>query len=148
MTEPLVGIPAGTLPRDSAALDGYMRAQLAGGRITVTDTSRRLASHLLSPHTILFRPAFHFLRLLTIGTLPPQIRDAYGFRWEARELRAFERWVRMVRGVIRWTPPVLRQWPQAWRRATGHRAISVITRHPEAPSRTHSTRDNAEGTRG
>ena len=38
--EPLLGMPAGWLPRDSAQLDTYMREMLAGGRIVVTDTSR------------------------------------------------------------------------------------------------------------
>ena len=41
--EPLLGMPAGWLPRDSAQLDTYMREMLAGGRIVVTDTSRALA---------------------------------------------------------------------------------------------------------
>ena len=41
--EPLLGVPAGWLPRESAELDAYMREMLAGGRIAVTDTSRALA---------------------------------------------------------------------------------------------------------
>ena len=41
--EPLLGMPAGWLPRDSAQLDTYMREMLAGGSIVVTDTSRALA---------------------------------------------------------------------------------------------------------
>ena len=37
--EPLLGMPAGWLPRDTAQLDTYMREMLAGGSIAVTDTS-------------------------------------------------------------------------------------------------------------
>ena len=47
--EPLLGMPDGWLPRDSAQLDTYMRDMLAGGRVAVTDTSRTLARAVLFP---------------------------------------------------------------------------------------------------
>jgi uncharacterized protein (DUF2236 family) len=115
--EPLLGMPAGWLPRDWAQLDTYMREMLAGGTIVVTDTSRALARAVLyPPQWYVAWPAFRALQLLTIGTLPPPIREAYGFDWRARDIRAFERWTRLLRTSLRLLPAVAREWPMARRR--------------------------------
>ena len=48
--EPLLGMPAGWLPRDTVQLDAYMRDMLLpAGRIVVSDTSRALARAVLYP---------------------------------------------------------------------------------------------------
>lgn len=113
--EPLLCIPAGSLPRESRVLDRYMSEMLGGGRINVTAASRTMAGHLLAPNTFLLRPAFFVFRLLTIGMLPPQIREGYGFTWDGRDQRAFERWAATLRTIRRYAPAVLREWPQARR---------------------------------
>jgi uncharacterized protein (DUF2236 family) len=56
------------------------------------------------------------MQLITIGALPPRIRDAYGFTWTIRDERALARWTRAIRAVIRLTPPILRRWPASRRR--------------------------------
>jgi len=118
--EPLLGMPAGWLPPDWAQLDTYMREMLAGGSITVTDTSRALARALLyPPRWRLAWPVFRAMQLLTIGSLPPSIRQAYGFAWRAREVRAFARWTTLLRTSLRLLPPVAREWPIARRRFAG-----------------------------
>ncbi len=112
--EPLLGMPAGWLPRDSAQLDTYMREMLAGGSIVVTDTSRTLARAVLYPPLwYVAWPAFRMLQLLTIGSLPPAIRQAYGFEWRARDARAFARWTALVRTSLRLLPPFVHEWPMA-----------------------------------
>jgi uncharacterized protein (DUF2236 family) len=117
--EPLLGMPAGWLPRDSAQLDTYMREMLAGGSIVVTDTSRALARAVLyPPQWYVAWPAFRAMQLLTIGSLPPSIREAYGFEWRARDARAFARWTALLRTSRRLLPPVAREWPMARRRGT------------------------------
>ena len=84
--EPLLGMQAGWLPRDSAQLDTYMREMLDGGKIAVTDTSRALARAVLyPPRWYAAWPAFRASQVLTIGLLPPSVRRAYGFEWGARE---------------------------------------------------------------
>jgi len=118
--EPLLGMPAGWLPPDSAQLDTYMREMLAGGSIAVTDTSRALARALLyPPRWRLAWPVFRAMQLLTIGSLPPSIRQAYGFAWRAREVRAFARWTTLLRTSLRLLPAVAREWPIARRRFEG-----------------------------
>ena len=114
--EPLMGMPVGWLPRDSAQLDTYMREMLAGGSIVVTDASRALARALLyPPHWRLAWPAFRAMQLLTIGSLPPSIRQAYGFEWRTRDARAFARWTALLLTSLRLLPSLAREWPMARR---------------------------------
>jgi uncharacterized protein (DUF2236 family) len=110
--EPLLGMPAGSLPRSSAELDAYLSEMLSSGQLVVSDTSRRLARAVLyPPHWRLAWPAFRAMQLLTIGTLPPSIRDAYGFKWRERDARAFARWTSFLRTSIWLLPRFARQWP-------------------------------------
>jgi uncharacterized protein (DUF2236 family) len=115
--EPLLGMPEGSLPRDAAQLDAYMREMLAGGTLVVTDTSRALAQALLyPPQWYLLWPAFRAMQLLTIGSLPPSIREAYGFEWRPRDARALARWTMVLRTARRLLPRIAREWPAARRR--------------------------------
>ena len=112
--EPLLGMPAGWLPRDSAQLDAYMREKLSDGSLVVTETSRALARAVLyPPHWYVAWPAARAMQLLTIGSLPESIRRAYGFEWGERDVRAWRRWVRLLRASLRLSPQVAREWPVA-----------------------------------
>ena len=112
--EPLLGMPEGSLPRDAAQLRRYMDEMYDGGSLKVTDTSRALARAVLyPPRWWMAWPAFRFMQLLTIGSLPPAIREAYGFAWGARDQRAFSRWMFVMRTLLRLLPPVAREWPMA-----------------------------------
>lgn len=114
--EPLLGMPAGWLPRDTAELEAYLREMFASGRLEVTETSRALARAVLyPPQWRLAWPAFRPVQLLTIGSLPEAIREAYGFTWRARDARALARWIVVLRTARRVLPPVLREWPIARR---------------------------------
>lgn len=109
--EPLLGLRDGWLPRDATGVDTYMREMLEGGQLTVTEISRALARAVLyPPKWQVAWPAFRAVQVLTIGTLPSSIREAYGFEWRAREARAFARWTRGLRASVRMLPPFARQW--------------------------------------
>ena len=115
--EPLLGMPPGWLPRNTAGLETYMHEMLAGGSLVVTDTSRALARAVLyPPRWYVAWPAFRAMQLLTIGSLPPSIRRAYGFDWRARDARALARWTALLRTSLRLLPPLVREWPMARRR--------------------------------
>jgi uncharacterized protein (DUF2236 family) len=93
-----------------------MREMLAGGRIVVTDTSRTLARAVLyPPRWHVAWPAFRAMQLVTIGSLPPAIRRAYGFDWSARDARTLARWTALLRTSLRLLPPLAREWPIARR---------------------------------
>lgn len=114
--EPLLGMPSGSLPRDAAQLDAYMRDMLGSNRLIVTGTSRNLAHALLyPPRWYLLWPAFRALQRITIGSLPPSIRQAYGFTWTDRDQRSFNRWAALLRTSRRLLPPIAREWPMSRR---------------------------------
>ena len=115
--EPLLDLPAGTVPRTPQMLEAYMRDGLESGVLAITDTSRALARAVLfPPGWRLLWPLFRPVQLLTLGLLPPAIRDAYGFQWTAKDARALVRWTTAVRRMRRVVPPVAREWPSARRR--------------------------------
>jgi uncharacterized protein (DUF2236 family) len=129
--EPLMGMPPDTFARDAAQLENYMRDMLASGTLVVTDTSRALAQALLyPPQWWLAWPAFRPMQLLTIGTLPPSIREAYGFAWSARDERALARWTRVIRTLVRVLPASAREWRVA---RHGSRPPSAATAHLAVP---------------
>ena len=117
--EPLLGMPDGWLPRDWAQLDAYMRETMTGGSLAVSDTSRALARAVLyPPQWYVAWPAFRAVQALTIGLLPPSLRQAYGFQWRRRDEQAFARWAALVRTTRRLLPPAARQWRMARRRSS------------------------------
>jgi len=125
--EPLLGMPAGSLPQDTAQLGAYMREMLADGSIVVTDTSRALARAVLyPPRWYVAWPAFRAMQLLTIGSLPASIRRAYGFEWRARDVRAFARWTGVLRTSLRLLPPLAREWPAARARSVAADAPAAV----------------------
>lgn len=110
--EPLMGMPAGWLPRTSAQMESYMRAMLTGGALAVTDTSRALAHAVLyPPRWQMVWPACRAMQVLTLGSLPPSIREAYGFKWRAGDERALQRWTTLLRASRRALPAMIREWP-------------------------------------
>jgi uncharacterized protein (DUF2236 family) len=127
--EPLLDIPAGTLPRTVTANDLYMREMLSSGQIIVTDTSRALARALLfPPGAAVLWPVFRALQIVTIGLLPPPIRAEYGFAWGPGEVRAFRRWTTVLRTLHHAAPRIAREWPAARQpRRLARRAVTRST---------------------
>jgi uncharacterized protein (DUF2236 family) len=126
--EPLLDIPEGLLPRDSTQLDAYVREMLQSRRIGVSAASRALARAILFPSGWrLMWPAFRPLQLITIGLLPPGVREDYGFSWTARDARALTRWTAALRLLHHAAPPFVREWPAARRRKGATRLPSAET---------------------
>jgi uncharacterized protein (DUF2236 family) len=114
--EPLLGVPDGFLPNSLPALRAYMRDMLASGEIAVSEESRRLAHDILHPRLPLpLKPFAWFFQLPMVGLLPPSVRAAYGFPWDARRERLLRDSARLVRPLLALTPSLLRHWPAARR---------------------------------
>ncbi|HEV8458966.1 MAG TPA: oxygenase MpaB family protein [Methylomirabilota bacterium] len=112
--EPLLGIPAGSLPRSVAELRAYMDGMLASGEIVVTDTARRLAREVVYPPGLAVGwPLLALARLPTVGLLPASIRRQYGFPWDTRRERALVVVAAIARRLLPLLPSVLRHWPAA-----------------------------------
>ena len=127
--EPLLDIPAGSLPRNRREADACISEALASGRIAVSDRTRALARAVLfPPRWQLLWPFFRPVQLITIGLLPASVRDAYGFSWSRRDARAFKRWTATLRVLRRLVPPAARQWTRA-----AHRPVRPAARPGPAP---------------
>ena len=113
------------VPCSWAALQTYLDRMHASGQITVSTQARELAAAILSPpFRPLGMPGTAMNRLLTLGTLPPNVRSQYGFEWTQRDERACELVVRGLRTSRRAVPDRLAKWRPARRlerRANGAR---------------------------
>lgn len=114
--EPLLGIPAGRLPRTEAQLQEYLERTLASGAIEVTETARRLSREVLAPPVpSVLRPALRLAALPAVGLLPSGIRAAYGLPWSRGQARALDVLAAVSRRTLPLTPRALRYWPDARR---------------------------------
>jgi uncharacterized protein (DUF2236 family) len=117
-----LGIPEAILPADLEAFDAYLAAQLGPtGPIRVTPTARELARTILAPPLGPLHPGlasipaslYAWTLWPAVALLPPQIREAYGLPWTARE-RAVATWLSL--GFRGWRPLLPGPWrtmPQA-----------------------------------
>ena len=108
-----LGVVRDRIPSTWAAVERYLADEYASGRIAVGAYARELANALLSPSIGPAAPAFRVTRLITIGLLPPHIRDGYGFEWDERRERRFTRVLGTIRRVRENLPALLREWPAA-----------------------------------
>ena len=120
--EPLLGIPAGRLPRTVAELRDYLADMQHSGAIEVTETARELAREVISPPAPrALRPLLGLAALPAVGLLPPAIRVAYGFAWDDGRERRLRLLTAGVRAGLPFVPGVIRYWPAARRAARRER---------------------------
>ncbi|HET8851436.1 MAG TPA: oxygenase MpaB family protein [Ktedonobacteraceae bacterium] len=92
----LLGLTDTTLPTSYAAVQQYIREALASGEIAIGPAAHFIAQKVLYPPMPLVRkPLWTIVRLITVGQLPSDIRQAYGLRWTTRHRVGF----RIARGV-------------------------------------------------
>lgn len=102
------------VPRTSAEVTRRLEQAHASGSIVVGPQARELAAVVLSPGIgRLVPPAAWLNRLVTTGLLPPHLRSQYGFPWNERRQRAFDRVVPVVRAVRQRAPESLALWADA-----------------------------------
>jgi uncharacterized protein (DUF2236 family) len=110
----VLGATAADVPRTWQQLQDYMSAQIASGWVTVGADARALAPAILRPtFSRLAWPLPSAGELVTVGSLPPAIRDAYGFRWDATRERRRQRVIATVRALRAIAPDALARWPEA-----------------------------------
>jgi uncharacterized protein (DUF2236 family) len=107
----LLRIPEEMLFRRAADVTRVLDESMEGGRLTVGPQARWVARQLLYPPlTDPTRPAAWLTRLVTLGLLPPAIRDAYGFPWSTGHDRSLRIVSTTIRRLLPLMPPVLRYW--------------------------------------
>jgi uncharacterized protein (DUF2236 family) len=115
-----LGARAGDVPRTWHALGTYLAQMYASGSIAVSAQARELASAVLAPpFAPLVAPIAWINRLVTVGLLPPHVRDQYGFRWTPKDERSLARVSAGIRALRRMTPAALALWPD---RLSGRRS--------------------------
>jgi uncharacterized protein (DUF2236 family) len=86
----LLGLTDTTLPASYTAVQQYMREALASGEVAVGPAAHFIAQKVLFPPMPLWRkPLWMIVRVITIGQLPAEIRQAYGLRWTWRQRMGF-----------------------------------------------------------
>jgi uncharacterized protein (DUF2236 family) len=77
------------VPRSRASLHAFLDATYRSGAIAVGPHARELARAVMTPPgATLVAPAAWMNHLLTVGLLPGQVREQYGFGWSPRQARA------------------------------------------------------------
>jgi uncharacterized protein (DUF2236 family) len=119
----LLGLTPAQLPPNLPAFRDYMQTMLSSNKLAVTPEARTLANLVLHPHAPLpTRPLFEATANITIGLLPPRLRDLYGYHWSAAQQFLFDAWVHSTRRTLPLLPGWLREFPRA-------RAAEARVRH-------------------
>ncbi|AZZ48134.1 DUF2236 domain-containing protein [Rathayibacter rathayi] len=107
-------MPEELWPDSRAAFDAYWQREL--GRLEVTPAARRVAQDLLGPSIAAWylRPLGPYLRLMTAGLLPAELREPFGFRWSARQEARFERALGCTFAIYRRLPAAFRTAPSRY----------------------------------
>lgn len=109
-----LGARAEDVPRTWHALGTYLTETYASGSITVGDQARQLAHAVLRPPwSALIAPITRLNRLVTIGTLPPRVREQYGYEWSEGHERRLISAFRMLGAIRRHVPNRVAHWPEA-----------------------------------
>ena len=102
------------VPRTWNDLRAYLDRTYASGTIAVGVQGRELAKAVLSPSGAwMVAPAAWINRMITIGMLPPQVREEYGMSWTPRQERTLVRVVSALRLTRRALPDAIALWPAA-----------------------------------
>jgi uncharacterized protein (DUF2236 family) len=106
-------IPRDAMPGDYDAFRRYWDSMLADG-LRVTDATRDVADAVLRPGlTPLAWPAVELLRLVTVGTLPADLRSQLGLSWGPARERALAGSQLAVRNLMPLLPSLVRRFPNA-----------------------------------
>ncbi|HEY5221861.1 MAG TPA: oxygenase MpaB family protein [Microbacteriaceae bacterium] len=105
-------VPNDAWPTDRAAFRAYWDAMLP--KLHATDATRRVARDLLHPRAgpLWLRAVMPLARLMTVGLLPPELREEFRLGWEPHHERRFQRWLRVTAVVFPRLPARLRHAPR------------------------------------
>jgi uncharacterized protein (DUF2236 family) len=106
-------IPREFMPPDYTAFRRYYSEMLASG-LRVTETARDVADAVLRPDLPRVAwPAVELLRLVTVGTLPPSLREELGLAWGPGRERALAGSQSAIRRLLLLLPALAHRFPQA-----------------------------------
>lgn len=78
----LVLLDCDQVPATYADLEAYIDGVVASDRLLITDVATELADLVRGgPVPLHLKPIWRFIAFAAVGTLPPRVRDLYGYRW-------------------------------------------------------------------
>jgi len=107
----LFGVAEEHMPADYPAFERYNETMWASERLTVSREARDIAHFLLDPPRPVIAPLWRWYVRMTVGLLPPRIREQYGFTFSDADQRAFDRWLRRLHVLHAVIPRRLRWMP-------------------------------------
>jgi uncharacterized protein (DUF2236 family) len=111
-----LGLDGPAVPQDTIQLSRYLESVYSSGILVPSRLARALAREVLEPPLgWLAGPLRTLHHDLSVGTLPPAIRVAYGFPWGERDERRLRRATAFVRRVRATTPDVIARFRVARR---------------------------------
>lgn len=107
----LFGMPPEVAPQTYAAFAEWWDAKLSGPEMHLTDEARRTGAFVAFkiPMPGGNQPAKRLHDLVMLGSLPPRVRELYGFSWSPAQARAFPLAVAVLRGARAVAPAAIRQ---------------------------------------
>jgi uncharacterized protein (DUF2236 family) len=96
------------------ALEAYLAQEYGSGRISVGTDARMVVDVVLFPPLSAISGPFAFVnRVVTLGLLPPFVRDQYHYAWTSGRESQFKRVTGAIRGLRRVHRMRLALWPEA-----------------------------------
>ncbi len=111
------GVPGQLVPATLSAMREWMAAAIADGEVRVTAAARDLAPSVLYPSRFPPRFVWDVAHLISVSTLPPELRRQYGLPWSPARARAVGRAAAVSRRLLPLVPHPLRFVPHARRAA-------------------------------
>jgi len=109
----VLGIPEPMIPATIEEFRTYV-ARMLSTEIAVGATARNLARLIFRPpRAASLRIIGPLAKFVTVGLLPPKVREQYGYRWSPLQEQALEAVARAIRRALPAIPSVIRVVPQA-----------------------------------
>ncbi len=109
----LLGVPSSILPPTIVELRAWMGEMIVDGRVRVTPAAREIARTVLYPASWLPRVAWDAAHVVSIATLPDDLRRQYGLPWSPARERGISTLAALTRRALPFVPPPLRFVPHA-----------------------------------
>lgn len=107
------GVPERAWPESYDAFREYFERTVADV-LHPTEDSRRIADAVLgSGLPLALRPLGAALNLVTVGLLPPTLRERFGFPWGPRRERLLNASAATIRRLLPLLPSLVREFPEA-----------------------------------
>lgn len=106
-------VPPERIPPTIVALRAWMNEMIASQRVHVTPEARRIARTVLYPSARLPKVVWEAAHLISLATLPSELRRQYGIRWSVRRDAGMDVAAAASRRLLPLVPAPLRHAPHA-----------------------------------